>query len=120
MLEPKALTISDRRNPDQPSHRSLTLERELGLEALDLTGARLQCAGRLFVLVAGRTTSFDPNTLEVTGLLNVISSARLSSLRPPASLRLRNLELTINLMQSRQAELLGEQSVRFTAQLRRI
>ena len=115
MLEPKAFTISDR-----PSNRHLTLERELGLESLDLTGAKLICGGRLFVLVAGRTTSFDPNTLEVTGLLNVISSAKLSMLRPPATLRLGNLELMVNLMQSRQAELLGEQSVCFTAQLRRI
>lgn len=115
MLEPKAFTISDR-----PNHQSATLERELGLESLDLTGAKLLCGGRLFVLVAGRTTSFDPETLEVTGLLNVISSARLSRLRPPARLRLGNLELMVTLMQSRQAELLGEQSVRFTAQLLRI
>lgn len=113
MLETKALTITDR-----PGHRSLALD--LWLESLDLTGARLICGGRLFVLVAGRTTSFDPNTLEVTGLLNVISSAKLSTLRPPATLRLGNLELIINRIQSRQAELLGEQSVQFTAQLRRI
>jgi hypothetical protein len=115
MLEPKAFTISDR-----PSQQNQTLERNLGLGALDLSSARLLCGSRLFVLVAGRTTSFDPNTLEITGLLNVISSAKLSSLQAPAMLRLGTLELAITHMQGRQAELFGEQSVRFTAQLRRL
>lgn len=93
---------------------------EIRLESLDLTGARLQCGSRLFVLVGGRILQHDPHTHEVTGTLSVISHARLARMTSRARLRLGPLEFEIDMMQSRLAELRGEQAVRFTGRLAQV
>jgi hypothetical protein len=93
---------------------------QIRLESLDLTGARLQCGSRLFVLVGGRILQHDPCTHEVTGTLSVISQARLANMNSRACLRLGPLEFEINVMQSRLAELRGEQAVHFMGRLAQV
>jgi hypothetical protein len=90
---------------------------QIRLESLDLTGARLQCGSRLFVLVGGRILQHDSRTHEVTGMLSVISHARLARMTSRTRLCLGPLEFEIDVLQSRLAELRGEQAVRFTGRL---